>query len=505
MDTTGVGPYSDVLRQAHAAAIEHLHGVDSRPVGVDCGPTNLSYLDTVLGGELTDDGVAAGTVIADLARCARRGVVASGSGRFHGLVVGGTLPVAVAADWLVSAWDQCAVVFDTAPLTSVAERAALAWTVELLGLGGTGATGGLTQGSTEAHEVALHAACTRLLATRGWDLAADGMWGAPPFPVLVSADAHASVWQALRCVGIGRSRVTVLPTDEHGRMRVDALDRALAADGGPGVVVVSAGEINTGSFDRIGEIVDRTGPRGWWCHVDGAFGLWAAACPPLRHLTAGLERADSWATDFHKMLQSTYDGGVVLCRWPELRAAVRGEHAPYLSARPAGVERVRGTARRARGVPAWAVLRSLGRRGVAELIWRCHAHATRLAELVAADPAVRVANQVVYNQVLLDVAPPGLGAASADRFVGAVVDRIRAEGTCWLGATRWRGTPMLRVSFADWRTTSEQVAASAAAILRAVRDTRGRVRPRRCPHPVRRPGDPAGPVTAAGTAVEGAR
>ena len=484
MDQQPVSPYAAVLGQAHDAALDHLDSLDDRPVGVDCGQDNLRYLDTVLAGPLGQAGAEPTAVIADLARCARRGVVASGGGGFHGLVVGGTLPVAVAADWLVSAWDQCAAVFDTSPLTSIVEQAALDWTADLLGLTGAGASGisgGFTQGTTEAHEVAFHVACRQLLAARGWDLAADGMWGAPPFPVVVSAAAHRSVRQALRYVGIGRNRVTTVPVDEQGRMRVDALAEVLAAGDGPGLLVASAGEINTGSFDPVGEIVALAKPLGYWCHVDGAFGLWAGACPPLRHLTAGIEGADSWATDFHKMLQSTYDGGVVFCSRPELHHAAMTTQAPYTrtASRPAvarppdGMDRVLGMARRARGVPVWAVLRSLGRAGVAELIWRCHANAALLAELVTASGVARVANDVVFNQVLLDVAPQQLPGPAADRFVAAVVDRIRADGTCWLGGTRWGGRPMLRVSIASWQTTPAHIERSAAAIGRAVRATCG--------------------------------
>jgi glutamate/tyrosine decarboxylase-like PLP-dependent enzyme len=488
MDEQPVSPYAAVLSQAHDAAIDYLDSLDDRPVGVDCGEENLRYLDTVLAGPLGDAGREPTAVIADLARCARRGVVASGGGGFHGLVVGGTLPPAVAADWLVSAWDQCAAVFDSSPLTSIVEQAALEWTVDLLGLAGAGGargiSGGFTQGTTEAHEVAFHIACRHLLAGRGWDAAADGMWGAPPFPVLVSAAAHRSVRQALQYVGIGRNRVATVPVDDQGRMRVDALAQMLADADGPGLLVASAGEINTGSFDPIGEIVTLARPLGYWCHVDGAFGLWAGACPPLRHLVAGIEQADSWATDFHKMLQSTYDGGVVLCRHPDRHHAAMTTQASYTrtatirtASRPAagrppdGMDRVLGMARRARGVPVWAALRSLGRDGVADLIWRCHAHAVRLAELVTAQGAARVANDVVFNQVLLDVAPAQLPGPAADRFVAAVVDRIRADGTCWLGSTRWAGRSMLRVSVASWQTTPAHIERSAAAISRAVRAT----------------------------------
>jgi glutamate/tyrosine decarboxylase-like PLP-dependent enzyme len=483
MDEQPVSPYAAVLDQAHAAAIDYLDTVDDRPVGVDCGEDNLRYLDTELAGPLGDTGLDPATVIGDLARCARRGVVASGGGGFHGLVVGGTLPPAVAADWMVAAWDQCAAVFDTSPMTSIVEQAALDWTVDLLGLAGSsgpaGISGGFTQGTTEAHEVAFHIACRQLLAARGWDLAADGMWGAPPFPVIVSAAAHRSVHKALQYVGIGRNRVTAVAADDQGRMRPDALAEILGRVGGPGLLVLSAGEINTGSFDPIDELVALAKPLGYWCHVDGAFGLWAGACPQLRHLTAGIAQADSWATDFHKMLQSTYDGGVVFCSRPDVHHAAMATQAAYTrtasrpaAARPAdGMDRVLGMARRARGVPVWAVLRSLGRNGVAELVWRCHTNAALLAELVTADGVARVANEVVFNQVLLDVAPDHLPGPAADRFVATVVDRIRADGACWLGGTRWAGRPMLRVSIANWQTTAAHIERSAAAIGRAVRAT----------------------------------
>ena len=452
MDPQPVSPYTAVLNQAHTAALDYLDSINDRPDGADCGVHRS--VDAVLAGPLPESGADPTVVIEDLARCARRGVLASGGARVPGPVVGGTLPPAVAADWMVSAWDRCAALFDTSPMTAVLERAALDWTIDLLGLGGAGVSGGFTPGTTEAHALAFSTASAYLLAARGWDVAGYGLCGAPPFPVIVSADAHESVRRALRQVGIGRKRVITVPTDDQGRMRLDVLDRVLARAAAPGLVVVSAGEINTGSFDPIGEIVARTRPQGHWCHVDGAFGLWAGACPALRHLTVGVGQADSWATDFQPVMQSSYDGGVVLWARPEAdRAAM-----------------TTGT----RAVPVWAVLRSLGRDGVADLVSCCHANAAHLAELVSASALLRVANDVVLNQVLLDVAPQHLGDSAAEAFVAAVVDMVRADGTRGVGGTRWRGRPMLRVSMASWQTTREQVATSAMAILRAVRHTRER-------------------------------
>lgn len=470
-----------VLEQAARASLDYLEGVGNRPVAADTGDENTRWLHERLGGRLPDGGEDPETVIDRLAGCAARGVVASGGPRFFGYVVGGAHPVSIAADWLVSSWDQFASTFDGGPAVAVAEQTALDWVVDLLGLGyRRPISGGFTTGTTLAHLTAIAAARHALLAARGWDVEADGLCGAPPLTVLVGRDVHVSVLAALQYLGIGRARVHWIDTDEQGRMRPAVVATALSTADAPALVCVQAGEINTGAFDPIREIAAITRPRGDWLHVDGAFGLWAAATPQLAHLTDGIALADSWATDAHKMLNVPYDCGVVLCAHPEAHRHAMTTQAPYTTVGPStvadhqrhGMDFVPEMARRARGVPVYAALRALGRTGVAEMVDRCHELARQMATELSREPGIRIVNEVVFNQVLVDCAPPGVDQVAGEHFVRQVITAIRAEGTCWVGGTRWRGHPMLRLSIANRSTTSEDVSRSATAILGAIHQVR---------------------------------
>ena len=473
---------AEVLRRATEHSIRFLADLDHHRVAADTSPHGIAELRALLGGPLPERGADALAVIDTLARCADRGVVRSVGGRMFGYVVGGALPVARAADWMVSTWDQFAATFDAAPATSIAEETALAWLVELFGLdaGGRAISGGFTSGSTEAHLVAIAAARHRLLADRGWDVEGDGLCGAPALDVVVGADVHVSVLAVLQYLGLGRRRVHRVATDDDARMRPDALQETLSGLAHPPLVIMQAGEINHGSFDPIDELVTITRAHGGWAHVDGAFGLFAAAAPELAHLTTGIERADSWVTDAHKMAQTPYAAGMVFTADPAAHRAAMSTQAPYTTIGPDelvarqrnGMDWCTGMARRANGVPLWANLAHLGRAGLAELVTTCHRRAVQMAAALQADPGVRIVNTVHYNQVLIDPDPFRPEDQRTQDLVGRICDLVREDGTCWIGGTTWRGRAYLRVSVANAATTPHDVDRSAAAILESIHRAR---------------------------------
>jgi glutamate/tyrosine decarboxylase-like PLP-dependent enzyme len=469
----------DLLGRAAALASAYLETVDERAVAPAVGPAELRAR---LGGPLPDRGEDPKTVLAWLAAAVEPGIVASAGPRYFGFVMGGSQPVAVAADWLTSAWDQNAGLFVRSPAAAVAEEIAGAWLVDLLGLPREVSVG-FTSGGTMANFVALAAARHAVLRGVGWDVEARGLLGAPEVHVLAGDESHATAYGSLQMLGLGRDRVTRIPADDQGRLRPDALADALRTFGGPTIVSAQAGNVNTGSFDplrEIGSAVAEHRARGnpTWLHVDGAIGLWAAAVPSLRHLTAGLEAADSWTSDAHKWLNVPYDSGLVFVRDVEAhRAAMSfGSH---------GVEHVEGgrdsydfvpeSSRRARGFVILAALKALGREGLVDLIERCCALARRVAERLGADPDVAILNDVVLNQVLARFSPPASppGArggqpsdADADAFTSEVVRRVQADGTLWLGGRTWHGKGVMRVSVTSWNTTEADIDRSAGVILR---------------------------------------
>ena len=391
--------------------------------------------------------------------------MATPGGRFFGFVIGGSLPAALAADWLASAWDQNAGLYVAAPAASVVEEVCGAWLSELFGLP-EGISFGLVTGGQMANFTALAAARHHVLERAGWDVEADGLLGAPRVRVLVGEERHVTIDRALRFLGLGTSSLRPVPADEQGRMRPDALRSALAESSGPTIVCAQAGNVNTGAFDPLDAICDAAGDA--WVHVDGAFGMWAAASPSLRHLVRGIERADSWATDAHKWLNVPYDSGLAFCAHPDVHRAAMGTQASYLVYSEAG-ERDQldwnpEASRRARGFPIYAAIRSLGRSGVADLIDRCCAHARRFAEALAREPGVEVLADVVLNQVLVRFLDPG---GDHDARTRAVVEAVQQDGTCWLGGTTWQGKAAMRISVSNWSTTTEDVDRSVAAILRA--------------------------------------
>ncbi|MCD2190692.1 pyridoxal phosphate-dependent decarboxylase family protein [Actinomycetospora soli] len=450
---TGHGPALDAAR---AFADRWLASLPTRPVGVPADPAALRARL----GDLPDDGLGAVEVLDDLTAALEPGLVASGGPRYFGFVTGGSLPVALAADWVVSATDQDAAVAVMSPGAAVVEDVAGRWALELLGLPADAAVGFAT-GAQTANIACLAAARHALLAAAGWDVEAEGLAGAPAVTVLLGAGAHATVVQALKLLGFGSRHAVRVPVDGQGRMRPDALAAALDAVTGPVLVCAQAGQVNTGGcdpLDGIADVVRSVGTAG--LHVDGAFGLWAAASPTRRHLVAGADRADSWAVDAHKWLNVPYDSALAVVRDRAALVAALSVSSPYLPLSDLDPStRTLENSRRPRGVPVYAALRALGRTGVADLVDRCCDLALRAAARFAAG-GVEVCNDVVLNQVLLRV--PGVDVADLARAVAV-------DGTCWVGTTVWEDAPALRFSVSNWSTTADDVDRSVDRIL-ALRD-----------------------------------
>jgi glutamate/tyrosine decarboxylase-like PLP-dependent enzyme len=448
------------LRAAAAHAESFLATLDKRPVAAR---TDAAVVRGVLGGPLPDQGEDPTRVIDALAAGAEAGLVATAGPRHFGFVIGGVLPAALAADWLVSAWDQNAAFHSLSPAAAAIEEITSAWTLELLGLPDTASVGFVT-GGQGANTTCLAAARNAVLSRNGWDVERDGLIGAPAVRVVCGQQAHATIYTALRLLGLGAETAVRVQTDEQGRMDPDALAKALAANSGPAIVCAQAGNVATGAFDAFDPIADACAEHGAWLHVDGAFGLWAAAAPTIRHLTVGVERADSWAVDAHKWLNVPYDGAMAIVAHPDAHLAAMSLAGPYLVADPGqrdGTNYVPESSRRARAVPIYAAIRSLGRAGIAEMVERNCAQARRMANLLSTVPGAEVLNDVVLNQVLVRLP----GGDDANR---AAVAAIQRDGTCWLGGTTWNGEYVLRVSISNWATTDDDVDRSAAAIVAAV-------------------------------------
>jgi glutamate/tyrosine decarboxylase-like PLP-dependent enzyme len=453
-----------LLNDATAHATGFLEELPERRVA----PTaTAEELRKELGGSLPGSPRDPRRVVAELAKAVEPGLMATAGGRFFGFVIGGNLPAALAADWLTSAWDQNAGLYVAAPAASVVEEVCGAWLVELLGLPETVSYGFVT-GCQMANFTALAAARHHVLEEVGWDVEVDGLVGAPPIRVIVGEERHVTIDRALRFLGLGTANLRSVPADDQGCMRPDALGATLAKSSEPTIVCAQAGNVNTGAVDPLHAICDAARETGAWVHVDGAFGMWAAASPTLRPLVDGIERADSWATDAHKWLNVPYDSGLVFCAHPVAHRAAMGSHASYL-VYSEGRERDEldwnpEFSRRARGFPMYAALRSLGRSGITDLVDRCCAHARRFAEALAREPGIEVLNEVVLNQVLVRFLDPG---GDHDARTRAVVKAVQEDGTCWLGGTTWQGKAAMRISVSNWSTTTEDVDRSVATILRA--------------------------------------
>ncbi|MGN7799102.1 pyridoxal phosphate-dependent decarboxylase family protein [Leifsonia sp. 22587] len=421
---------------------------------------DIDAVKDALGRELPDRGPSAPEVLQRMAEAIEPGLMRIGSPRFHGWVMGGAQPVSLGADWLVSAWDQNTGLRTVTPGVVAAEELAAAWLTDLLGLPSSAEVGFVT-GATVASLVGLVAARDEVLRRAGWDAAERGLAGGPRIRFLVGAERHGSVDSSGLVAGLGRGQV--VEADDQGRMRADALRAALAEGSGPAIVCLQAGNIHSGAFDPLGELTDIAHEAGAWVHVDGAFGLWAEAAPGLRHLTAGLERADSWATDAHKTLNVPYDCGIAAVADPEALHRAVAQHAAYLAssddvADPA--DRVLELSRRARGVPVYATLAQLGRDGVAGLVQQLADSAQVIAEGIRGVPGAEVLNDVVYTQVCA-----AFGADERTRAVGAA---LLAHGQALASPSVWHGRAVLRFSVSNWLTDAEEAGRTVAAVRRAV-------------------------------------
>ena len=461
-----------LLRATAERAIAYRESLPDRFVGPSPG-FRREELRAALGDTMPPRGEPAAAVIDRLAVAVEPGLVAMAGPRYFGFVIGGSVPASLAADWLTSAWDQNAGLYLGTPAAAAVEEVAADWLVELFGFP-SGTSVGFTTGATMATFTALAAARHAVLRRAGWDAEANGLLGAPDVDVVLGADAHASVFEALRMVGFGRDRAIRVPSDDEGRIRPAELRRVLRELGGgdrPTIVVAQAGEVNTGAFDDLDAVerIVREERDGAWIHVDGAFGLWALAVPGMRRSLAGIERADSWTTDAHKWLNVPYDCGLAFVRDAAAHRASMSVAAAYLPPAP-GEERdpfdyVPEMSRRARGIPVWAALRSLGRDGIAELVERGCGLARRMADRLAAEPGVDILNEVTLNQVLVRF-------DDDDARTKAVIAAVQDEGTCWLGGTTWHGRGAMRISVSNWWTREPDADRSAEAILRACRTTR---------------------------------
>ncbi len=444
-----------LARTAHLAA-DYVESLGERPVFPDVTPEQLRE---ALGGPLPDDPLPPEQVVEELVAGAEPGVVALGSGRYFGFVIGGALPAALAADWLTSTWDQNAGLYVGGPSASVVEQVTRSWLVDLLGLPPESSVGFVT-GTQMAHVTGLAAARWHVLDAVGWDVGAKGLTGASRVTVLGAEKRHVTVDRALRLLGLGAP--TVVASDSQGRLVPDALREALGE--GPTIVCAQAGEVNTGAFDPLPEIADACQAAGAWLHVDGAFGIWAAVSPRLRHLVEGLHRADSWTTDAHKWLNVPYDSGIVFCKHPESHRAAMTIAASYLIQDETALVRdevdwVPEFSRRARGFAIYAALRSLGRSGLVELVERCCDAATRFAERIVELDGVEVLNEVVLNQVLFRF--------ESDERTDEALARVQESGRIWLSGTTWDGRKAIRVSVSNWQTGDEEIDLAVAEFAQA--------------------------------------
>jgi len=440
------------LARAHEHATTWLASLDTRPV-----PPQASVADVVarLGSELPDGPTEPADVVDLLARASVDGLTGIPSGRFFGFVMGGTHPAALAADWLVSAWDQNAGMRQVTPAHSAVEDVASAWLLDLLGLPPAAAVGYVT-GGTMANFTCLAAARDEVLRSAGWDQAVNGLTGGPQVRVLVGDERHDSVDLVLRYLGLGGPQTVA--ADDQGRLDPAALEAVLRGRDGPTIVVLQAGNLHSGAFDPFPEAIRVAHEHGAWVHVDGAFGLFAAASPALRPLIQGYAAADSWGTDAHKTLNVPYDCGIAIVRDPVALQAAMGMHGDYLIHDEAGdpFERVPELSRRGRALPVWAVLRALGRLGVADLVERMARHARAFADGIVEIEGAEVLNDVVYTQLC--------ASFGSDERTQDVVRRVLADGTSWMSGSQWGGRAVLRISVSNWATTDSDVERSLAAL-----------------------------------------
>ena len=445
-----------LLGRTAEIAEAYLASLPERPVG---GTRTHEEMLAALDAPLPEQGEPAAAVL-DVLASLEPGMVATAGPRYFGFVTGGALPVTVAADWLVSTWDGPHFGRVISPAGAAVEDVTARWVLEALGLPADARVGFVT-GATVANLVGLAAARHRVLATAGWDVEEHGLAGAPAVRIVVGEEAHVSLLKALRILGFGAACVVRVPADANGAMQPALLAAALRGGDGPAIVCAQAGNVNTGACDPMLPIVAAAKEAGAWVHVDGAFGLWAAASPRLRSLVAGAEGADSWAVDAHKWLNVPYDCGLAIVADAEAHAAAMSASADYVADQDGGLSRTPEMSRRGRQVPVYAALRNLGGRGVAELVERCCTHAARLAAAMERLPGAEVLNDVVLNQVLLRF-------GDDDALTAEVVVELQRSGEAWIGGTRWHGVTAARVSFSNWSTSDDDVDRLAAALEQAL-------------------------------------
>jgi glutamate/tyrosine decarboxylase-like PLP-dependent enzyme len=457
-------PEPSDLRPLLARAAERVASfrmtVGERPVAPE---VDVRRFRESFGGPLPDKGTDAESVLDELVEMVEPALVASAGPRYFGFVMGGALDSATAADMLTTGWEQVGFNGVTSPASALVEEIVGAWLKDALGLP-VGASFGIVTGAQGANTAALAAARHRVLERAGWDVERDGLQGAPKIRVLAGEERHGTIDRSLRLLGFGTAALQAVPAGRNGAVDAQALVRALeSGPGQPTIVCVQSGNVNTGAFDDLAVANEAAHRHGAWVHVDGAFGLWAAASPQFEHLVAGREGADSWAVDGHKWLQVPYDTGFVLCADPEAHSLSMSYTAAYLQddrALRAPSDFVPESSRRSRGFASWAALRELGRAGLAELVERCCALAGRFAERLGTVEGIRVANEVVLNQVLV-----GFGD---DERTDRVIANVQHDGTCWMGGTTWRGERLMRISVSNWTTTEDDVDRSVEAIRRAM-------------------------------------
>ena len=454
------------LRSLLTRAVDHVAAYREATANAPVFPEiDAAAVRSALGGALPEAPAPAGDVIAQLTAAVEPALVATTGPRYFGFVIGGSLEAATVADVRATGWDQNAYNHLSSPAAAIVEEVAGAWLLDVLGLPRTASFGFVTGGQA-ANTVCLAAARHKVLADAGWDVGRDGLIGAPPLRVVANEERHATIDRALRLLGLGDGLIEPVATDANGAIDPGALERVLGrGPAGPAIVCLQAGNVNTGACDPLAAAVAAAHSHGAWAHVDGAFGLWAAASPGKRSLVEGVEGADSWATDGHKWLNVPYDSGYAICAHPEAHRAAMAYTAAYLvgaappAVRPPG-DYVLESSRRARGLATWAALRQLGRSGVAELVDRCCALARRFADQLAAVDGIAVMNDVVLNQVLVRF---GDDDAKTDDVIAAV----QRSGECWMGSTTWRGLRMMRISVSSWLTTDADVDRSVRAIAAA--------------------------------------
>ncbi len=459
----------DLLAEAQRYATAYLEDVARRYVGA---VADRQTLIERLGGPLPDAPSDPSVVLANLVRDADPGIVASAGPRYFGFVTGGAVPVTVAADWLASAWDQNGAMYVMSPALAVMEDVVAGWLLELLDLPPT-ASIGFVSGAHMANFTCLAAARHEVLRRAGWDVEADGLQRAPRVTIVAGDHAHVSVVGVLRLLGFGANQIVRVPVDDQGRVQIAPFERTISTLDGPLIVCAQAGNVGSGGSDPIGAMVAAARSRGAWVHVDGAFGLWASAVPELAEQVAGLEMADSWTTDAHKWLNVPYDSGVAIVAHPAPHRASMGMEASYLirgaEEQRVGMDWTPESSRRARVIPLYALIRTLGRAGIQAMIRQTVTLARRMATRLTAEPGVHILNDIVLNQVLVQF--DGNAARSGDEATAEVIARVQADGTCWVGGATWFGAHVMRISISNWSTTEADIDRSATAILGCYRTT----------------------------------